>query len=153
MSEYFDNLIAAIGLNWKYWGPDGLGWKSPSQAARHYEKAPEEYKWDQIAVADLEKKVRQIQFEAEQERVRDRTGGASSSSKMDPGLRRDIDEILRMDKEGMSSELIASVMELNVNGVRNVIRLNGRPLEADEMVGEQSPEVQRFIFRLKGFSS
>lgn len=149
MFEQIETLLERIGMDWDYFGPDGLGWNSPSQAAHYYSKNQVELQWDMVAVDSLKAKSRAIIKAAEEESIKAARGGAMGSSAIDPAFKALIQKIMKLSEEGYPPDVIAITLGYNEMGIRNVLRLRGRPLANDELAPEMAPEVRAFIERLR----
>ena len=99
--------------NWRFFGPDGLGWRSPSETIRHYQADALRFADDLYAVDYF----RQREVELNDER------GQVPKSYMDPETNRRIEAVRDLGRKGMEPAEIAAATGLNERGIRNVLRM------------------------------
>lgn len=107
--------------DWEYFGPDGVGWHSPTAALARYSANPEDFELDLVAVKERKQKAgASVNHEAHDTRIIRDTSNAA--------LARDTSNIRRMYSEGYCTERIAEVTGINpiLVGKHIAKRLAGR---------------------------
>ena len=141
-----------VRSNWRFFGPDGLGWKSASNAINTYAANHEAWADDLYSVDELRQKENRAANDALLAEARAARGEMTGSSGMSRETREMIAEIRRMtSEEGLSPEVISETLGVSVMGVRNVLRLGDRVGDIGAAPPEQHPAVRQFIANMKSF--
>ena len=123
---------------WRFWGPDGLGWDSPSKAATVYLRDPDSYNADRTAVDYLKAQAKAAELAAD-------SAARTVPDRYDAGTKQLIDDILAAYDSGQTAEQIAASLGYIERGIRVVIRLRGRLPDDGIPTSDSLPEPVRNI--------